>query len=68
MTRSLALSGVAGAELFEDVVQVGEGELRVLGLLAFAVGVEALGEVADVLFAALRSRGNGKGSKQSVLL
>jgi hypothetical protein len=40
----------AGAEFFEDVVEVGEGQLRVLGLLAFAVGVEALGEVA------LRSR------------
>ena len=37
----------AGAEFFEDVVEVGEGQLRVLGLLAFAVSVEALGEVAD---------------------
>jgi hypothetical protein len=33
----------AGAEFFEDVVEVGEGQLRVLGLLAFAVGVEFRG-------------------------
>lgn len=37
----------AGAEFFEDVVAIGQRQLRVLGLLAFAVGVEALGEVAD---------------------
>ena len=37
----------AGAEFFEDVVEVGQRQLRVLGLLAFAVGVEGFGEVAD---------------------
>ena len=37
----------AGAEFFEDVVEVGERQLRVLGLLAFAMGVEGFGEFAD---------------------
>jgi hypothetical protein len=35
-----------GAELFEDVLAVGEGQLRVLGLLAFAAGDGAVGKVA----------------------
>jgi hypothetical protein len=38
---------VGGAEFFEDVVHVGEGEVGVFGLLAFAVGVAFFGELAD---------------------
>lgn len=43
-------SGVDGAEFFEDVVHVGEGEAvfaGVFGELALAVGVEFFGESAD---------------------
>jgi hypothetical protein len=36
-----------GAALFEDVLAVGEGKLRVLGLLAFAAGDGAVGKVAN---------------------
>ena len=39
----------AGAEEVEDVVEAGEGERGVQGLLALAMGVEALAEVADFL-------------------
>ena len=41
--------GFGGAEFFEDVVHAGEGEAGVLGLDAFAVGVEFLGDLADAV-------------------
>ena len=41
--------GLVGAELREDVVHAGEGEAGVLGLDAFAVGVEFFGDFADAL-------------------
>ena len=50
---------VAGAQLFEHVVHAGEGQLGVLGLLALAVGVELLGEIADA--GGLRGGGVGEG-------
>lgn len=51
----------AGAEFFECVVAVGQGQLRVLGLLAFAVGVEVLGEFADA-----RLLGFGRGGEREL--
>ena len=43
----LGSQGFAGTELGEDVVEAGQGQRRVLCLLALAVGVELFGEVAD---------------------
>ena len=45
----LGVQRVAGAELFEDIVKAGEREVGMLLLLAFAVGVQMLPEVADAL-------------------
>jgi len=39
--------GFEGAEFLEDVVQVGEGEVGEFLLLAFAMGVEFFGDVAE---------------------
>jgi hypothetical protein len=37
--RRLAIRFFGGAEFFEDVVHVGEGEVGILGLLVFSMGV-----------------------------
>jgi hypothetical protein len=39
-TYVFGAEGLAGAQLPDHVVEVGEGEARVQGLLALAVGVE----------------------------
>ena len=49
MAFSLADSGVPARTASSDVVEAGEGELRVKLLLALAVRVEPLAEFADAL-------------------
>jgi len=46
---------LARAQLFEDVVHAGDGEIGVRGLLLLAVGVQLLGEVADACLPGCRS-------------
>ena len=54
--------GFAAAELFQDVVDAGEGEAGMRFLLALAVRVQPLAEVADALLeCSLFERGEGKG-------
>ena len=50
--------GLAGAQLFHHVVEVGED--RVLGLLALAVGVELFGQLPDARLLLRRGRREGK--------
>ena len=58
----LGVQRVAGAELFEDIVKAGEREVGILLLLAFAVGVQTLPEVADALLQwAFGKVGEGEG-------
>ena len=54
-----AAGGGAGAEMVEDVVEAGEGEVRVVGEDALAVGVDGFGGGADAVF--LRFGGGGEG-------
>ena len=54
--------GFAAAELFQDVVEAGEGEAGMRFLLALAVRVQPLAEVADALLeCSLFERGEGEG-------
>jgi hypothetical protein len=52
--------GLVGAQLLHHVVEVGEGEAGVQGLLALAVGVELFGQLPDARLL-LRRRGGGMG-------
>ena len=52
---------LAGSQLFEHVVHVGQGELGVLGLLALAVRIQFLGDAADAVL--LRVGGGGEGKR-----
>ena len=54
---------LAGTQLFQHVVYAGQGQLGVLGLLAFAVGVEAFGQVADLCLLLWRGFWEGEGFK-----
>ena len=58
----LVLGGqrLAGAQLFQDVVHVGQGQFRMLGLLALAVRVQLLGEGSDVRLLRVGGRGEGE--------
>ncbi len=54
--------GFAAAEFFQDVVDAGEGEAGMLLLLALAVRVQPLAEVADALLEwGFFERGEGEG-------
>lgn len=59
----LVLGGqrLTGAQFFQHVVDIGQRQLGVLCLLAFAVGVETFGVVADcgLLFGAGVGEGEG---------
>ena len=44
----LGAEGCAAAEFFQHVVHAGECKLGVFGLLTLAVGVQLLGEIANV--------------------
>ncbi|WP_434086420.1 hypothetical protein [Hymenobacter canadensis] len=52
--------GLAGAQLLHHVVEVGEGEGGVLGLLALAVGVELFGQLPDARLLLRRGRREGE--------
>jgi len=58
----------AGAQFFEDVVHLRHREIGVCFLATFAVDVELFGEEPDAVALWFGGRGNGKGSKQRVLL
>ena len=53
-------AGVDGAELLQDVVHVGEREVGIFLLLAFAVGVEFFGDLADTLLSFSGAGGEGE--------
>ena len=52
MMRSLSVRTSPDAELLENVVHAGDGEVRVGGLLALTVGVEGFAEGADAVCSA----------------
>ena len=60
----MAVRGLVGVELLCHVVEGGEGEAGVLGLLAFAVRVNGFGQLADS--GLLGGRGIGEGEQVEI--
>ena len=63
-----ALDGLAGPELFQHVVHLGEGQAGMRRLLPLAVGVEPLAEVAQAGAGGLVGVGEGEGVEAAGLV